>query len=75
VIISGPNSVKTEICSLDAGKLDDVLNIWQAFVPTVTLWVFSTDNRDRPLERISCILIAVEAKVRTLADPLKIHRR
>jgi len=65
-----------EIYSLGAGKLDDVLD-WcgELVVPAVTLWVFSTDNWDRPLEQVSGILAAVEAKVRTLADHPKIHRR
>jgi short-chain Z-isoprenyl diphosphate synthase len=65
-----------EIYSLGAGKLDDVLD-WcgELAVPAVTLWVFSTDNWGRPLEQVSGILAAVEAKVRTLADHPKIHRR
>jgi len=44
-------------------------------VPAVTLWVFSTDNWGRPLDQVSGILGAVEAKVRTLADHPKIHRQ
>ena len=65
-----------EIYSLGAGKLDDVLD-WcgELAVPAVTLWVFSTDNWGRPLEQVSGILTAVEAKVRTLADHPEIHRR
>jgi short-chain Z-isoprenyl diphosphate synthase len=65
-----------EIYSLGAAKLDDVLD-WcvELAVPAVTLWVFSTDNRGRPLEQVSGILAAVEAKVRTLTDHPKIHRR
>jgi short-chain Z-isoprenyl diphosphate synthase len=65
-----------EIYALGAAKLDDVLD-WcgELAVPAVTLWVFSTDNWGRPLEQVSGILGAVEAKVRTLADHPKIHRQ
>jgi short-chain Z-isoprenyl diphosphate synthase len=65
-----------EIYALGAAKLDDVLD-WCAelAVPAVTLWVFSTDNWGRPLDQVSGILGAVEAKVRTLADHPKIHRQ
>jgi len=63
-----------EAYSLGAAKLDDVLD-WcsELAVPAVTLWVFSTDNWRRPLEQVSGILAAIEAKVRTLADHPKIH--
>lgn len=44
-------------------------------VPAVTLWVFSTENWERPLEQVSGILAAVETQVRTLADHPKIHRQ
>ena len=65
-----------EIYSLGAGRLDDVLD-WcgEVAVPAVTLWVFSSDNWERPLEQVSGILAAVEAKVRTLAGHPKIHRQ
>jgi len=65
-----------EIYSFGAGRLDDVLD-WcgELAVPAVTLWVFSTDNRDRPLEQVSGILAAVEAKVISLANHPDIHRR
>jgi short-chain Z-isoprenyl diphosphate synthase len=65
-----------EIYSFGAGRLDDVLD-WcgELAVPAVTLWVFSTDNRDRPLEQVSGILAAVEAKVTSLANHPDIHRR
>jgi undecaprenyl diphosphate synthase len=65
-----------EIYALGAAKLDDVLD-WcsELAVPAVTLWVFSTDNWGRPLDQVSGILGAVEAKVRTLADHPKIHRQ
>jgi short-chain Z-isoprenyl diphosphate synthase len=61
---------------LGAAKLDDVLD-WCAelAVRAVTLWVFSTDNWGRPLEQVTGILAAVEAKVRALAYHPKIHRR
>lgn len=66
-----------EIYALGAGKLDDVLD-WcgELKVPAVTLWVFSTDNLGRPLDQVSGMLEAIEAKVRTLADhPIVHHRR
>jgi short-chain Z-isoprenyl diphosphate synthase len=44
-------------------------------VPRVTLWVFSTDNLDRPVEQVSGILSAIEAKVRTLTHHPKVHDR
>jgi short-chain Z-isoprenyl diphosphate synthase len=61
---------------IGAHKLDDVLD-WCADlgVPAVTLWVFSTDNLDRPVEQVSGILAAIEAKVRTLTHQPKIHHR
>jgi len=64
------------IYAMGAHKLDDVLD-WcgELAVPAVTLWVFSTDNWARPLEQVSGILAAVEAKIRTLADHPQIHRR
>lgn len=65
-----------EIYGLGARKLDDVLD-WcgELAVPAVTLWVFSTDNLDRPVDQVSGILAAVEAKVRALAHDPQIHRR
>jgi short-chain Z-isoprenyl diphosphate synthase len=65
-----------EIYSLGAGKLDDVLD-WcgELAVPAVTLWVFSTDNWGRPLEQVSGILAAVEAKVKNAGRSPEIHRR
>jgi short-chain Z-isoprenyl diphosphate synthase len=64
------------IYTIGAHKLDDVLD-WCADlgVPAVTLWVFSTDNLDRPVEQVSGILAAIEAKVRTLTHHPKIHHR
>jgi short-chain Z-isoprenyl diphosphate synthase len=65
-----------EIYSVGASRLDDVLD-WcgELAVAAVTLWVFSTDNRNRPLKQVSGILAAVEAKIRSLADHPDIHRR
>ncbi len=65
-----------EIYALGAGKLDDVLD-WcgELAVPAVTLWVFSTDNLARPVDQVSGILDAVEAKIRTLVDHPTIHHR
>jgi short-chain Z-isoprenyl diphosphate synthase len=66
----------SETYSLGADKLDDVLE-WcgELAVPAITLWVFSTENWARPLEQVSSILATIEAKVRTLSDHPKIHRR
>ena len=41
----------------------------------MTLWVFSTDNLDRPVEQVSGILAAIEAKVRTFTHHPIIHNR
>jgi short-chain Z-isoprenyl diphosphate synthase len=61
---------------LGADKLDTVLE-WCAelAIPTVTLWVFSTDNFRRPPAEVSGILASVEAKLRALAGDPAIHRR
>ena len=65
-----------EIYGLGARKLDDVLN-WcsDLGVAAVTLWVFSTENLERPVDQVSGILAAIEAKVRALAHDPQIHRR
>ena len=65
-----------EIYGLGARKLDDVLN-WcsDLGVGTVTLWVFSTENLERPVDQVSGILAAIEAKVRALAHDPQIHQR
>ena len=44
-------------------------------VHAVTLWVFSTDNLDRPIELVSGILAAIEAKVRSFVHHPIIHDR
>jgi short-chain Z-isoprenyl diphosphate synthase len=64
------------IYSLGARKLDEVLD-WcgQLAIPAVTLWVFSTENFERPTEQVSGILAAIEAKMRSLADDPQIHRQ
>ncbi len=64
------------IYALGARKLDDVLN-WcsDLGVAAVTLWVFSTENLERPVDQVSGILAAIEAKVRALAHDPQIHRR
>ena len=61
---------------LGAGKLDAVLE-WCAelAIPTVTLWVFSTDNFRRPPAEVSGILASVEAKLSALARDPAVHRR
>jgi short-chain Z-isoprenyl diphosphate synthase len=65
-----------ELYDLGAQKLDDVLD-WCAElgVPTVTLWVFSTDNFQRPAAEVSGILGSIEAKLTALACDPAIHRR
>lgn len=65
-----------EIYTLGAHKLDDVLD-WCAelAVPAVTLWVFSTENFERPADQVSGILAAIETKLRSLAEDPQIHRR
>jgi short-chain Z-isoprenyl diphosphate synthase len=70
--VSDPKAIYT----FGAQKLDDVLD-WCADldVPAVTLWVFSTDNLDRPVEQVSGILAAIEAKVRTFTHHPIIHNR
>ena len=65
-----------ELYDLGAKKLDDVLD-WCAElgIPTVTLWVFSTDNFHRPPAEVSGILGSIEAKLTALACDPAIHRR
>ena len=66
-----------ELYDLGANKLDEVLE-WCAElgIPTVTLWVFSTDNFHRPAAEVSGILGSIEAKLTALAcDPAIHHRR
>jgi short-chain Z-isoprenyl diphosphate synthase len=65
-----------ELCDLGASKLDEVLE-WCAelAIPTVTLWVFSTDNFQRPAAEVSGILASIEAKLKALADDPAVHRR
>jgi short-chain Z-isoprenyl diphosphate synthase len=65
-----------ELYDLGASKLDEVLE-WCAelAIPTVTLWVFSTDNFQRPAAEVSGILASIEAKLKALADDPAVHRR
>ena len=65
-----------ELYDLGANKLDEVLE-WCAElgIPTVTLWVFSTDNFQRPAAEVSGILASIEAKLTALACDPDIHRR
>jgi short-chain Z-isoprenyl diphosphate synthase len=65
-----------EVYDLGANKLDEILE-WCADldIPTVTLWVFSTDNFQRPAAEVSCILASIEAKLTALACDPDIHRR
>ena len=64
------------VYDLGAGKLDEVLE-WCAelAIPTVSLWVFSTENFRRPAAEVSGILASVEAKLTALAADPAIHRR
>src|SRR5215469_12204671 len=65
-----------QLYDLGADKLDAILE-WCAelAIPTVTLWVFSTDNFHRSPAEVSGILASVEAKLRALADDPAVHRR
>ena len=65
-----------EVYDLGADKLDEILE-WCAEldIPTVTLWVFSTDNFQRPAAEVSGILASIEAKLTALACDPGIHRR
>ena len=66
----------TAIYTLGASKLDEVLDWCAAFaIPAVTLWVLSTDNFSRPIDQVSGILAAIEAKLRALAVDPQIHMR
>jgi short-chain Z-isoprenyl diphosphate synthase len=63
------------VYGLGAGKLDEVLEWCVEFdIPTVTLWVFSTENFRRPPAEVSGILASVEAKLAALAEDPAIHR-
>jgi short-chain Z-isoprenyl diphosphate synthase len=64
------------VYDLGADKLDEVLE-WCAdlAIPTVTLWVFSTENFHRSPAEVSGILASVEAKLTALAEDPAIHRR
>jgi short-chain Z-isoprenyl diphosphate synthase len=66
----------TKLYGLGADKLDEVLE-WCAElgIPTVTLWVFSTDNFQRPAAEVSGILASIETKLTALASDPAIHRR
>jgi short-chain Z-isoprenyl diphosphate synthase len=64
------------IYRLGAQKLDEMLD-WCAelAIPAVTLWVFSTDNLQRPAEEVTGIFGALETKMAALASDPQIHRR
>jgi short-chain Z-isoprenyl diphosphate synthase len=65
-----------ELYDLGANKLDEVLE-WcgELGIPTVTLWVFSTENFRRPAAEVSGILASVAAKLTALACDPAIHRQ
>jgi short-chain Z-isoprenyl diphosphate synthase len=64
-----------DVYHLGAHKLDDLLQ-WCAEldIPTVTLWVFSTDNLRRPPAEVSGILSAIETKLSQLAANPRMQR-
>lgn len=64
------------IYGLGADRLDAVLE-WcvELDIPTVTLWVFSTDNFRRSPAEVSGILASVETKLTALARDPAVHRR
>ncbi len=65
-----------EIYRLGAGKLDDVLDWCETLgIGAVTLWVCSTDNLKRAPDEVSGILLAVEDKLKALANDPLTHRR
>ena len=66
----------SEMYRMGADKLDEVLD-WCAElgIPTVTLWVFSTENFRRPSAEVSGILAVIEAKLAALAHDPAIHHR
>jgi undecaprenyl diphosphate synthase len=55
------------IYSLGARKLDEVLD-WcgQLVIPAVTLWVFCTENFERPTEQVSGKRSVISSKLRML---------
>ena len=61
---------------LGAQKLDEALD-WCAElgIQAVTLWVFSTNNLQRPKDEVAGIFAAIEAKMAALASDPQIHRR
>jgi short-chain Z-isoprenyl diphosphate synthase len=64
------------VYDLGADKLDEVLEWCAEFaIPTVTLWVFSTENFQRSPAEVSGIMASVEAKLTALAEDPAIHRR
>ncbi|MBV8119400.1 MAG: di-trans,poly-cis-decaprenylcistransferase [Alphaproteobacteria bacterium] len=64
------------VYDLGADKLDEVLEWCAEFaIPTVTLWVFSTENFHRSPAEVSGIMASVEAKLTALAEDPAIHRR
>ena len=64
------------IYHLGAQRLDDVLDWCEELdIPTLTLWVFSTDNFARPPEVVSSILGTVESKLSALSKAPQTHRR
>jgi short-chain Z-isoprenyl diphosphate synthase len=72
------NSLKRpeDIYLAGANKLDELLD-WciELEVPAITLWVLSTENRNRPPEEISGILGAIEIKLKSLANDRQFHSR
>jgi short-chain Z-isoprenyl diphosphate synthase len=65
-----------DIYRVGADKLDDLID-WciELEIPSITLWVFSTENRKRPSEEVTGILAAVETKLKFLASDNHFHSR
>src|SRR5262249_32994371 len=65
-----------EAYRLGAEKLDEVL-AWCADlgIPAVTLWACSTENLTRAPDEVRSLLSVIEAKLRTVAEDPRIHRR
>jgi short-chain Z-isoprenyl diphosphate synthase len=65
-----------EVYDLGAEKLDEMLD-WciELAIPTVTLWVLSTENFRRPAVELHGLFGAIEGKLNALARDPATHRR
>jgi short-chain Z-isoprenyl diphosphate synthase len=64
-----------QIYMVGAHKLDELLDWCTELHPSVTIWVFSTENLRRSLEEVAGILSAVERKLELLVSDKQIHDR